>query len=599
LIRRPRAVVCEKCVGVSRLYFAQKCTTDRHEYWKSRQPTLDLSRIDIEASKFTFGYSTLDVNTRSSKKVIAACEFCGESFKTSLASLYKNQKHVCCHRCSHIAARFGPQSIDKRKFHDEYITKQNIKLERIPFPISSPGSDAKVTAACDFCQKSIIKQIKYINYKHGQIICSKCSGIASAFNKQGEIKDKHEFWLSRHPKIDWSLVDINETISQFGHDPRDLSAGSNKKLIVKCCFCQNLTSVSFHYWIKNDFKKSCKSCKHKKNVETIIHRYGVSSVLEIPGVKDKANNPITEQIVEASLRERYKVEYIRNYEIPITDERVYSFDFFIPSCGLLIECQGDYFHNFKQNGYSGTPKDRAKSSFIENNTNFKLVHIWEHEIHIGRMNKILDFHIHKLTEPTFEVKKLKDLTFGRIPTTDAHVFLSQYHYLGNLGIIATCYGAFHNETLISVCAFGGTTRQNTLNKVKTLIDVPLKSKQLRELRRFCIRPNIIARRLASFVVRSFVDIYHKEFPDTKVIISFSDPTVGDIGSIYKYSGWNKLSDTSKSYHYMDPTTYRMIHKKTIWNLATAAHMTECEFVSNSSLVKVNELPKSMWAKILT
>jgi len=168
-------------------------------------------------------------------------------------------------------------------------------------------------------------------------------------------------------------------------------------------------------------------------------KYGVSCTLDIPSVREKLESPSTERLVAAVLSKRYKIEYIHQYTIG-----PYSFDFFVPSLNLLIECQGDYFHNFKENGYSGTPKDRSKSSYVENNTNFKLVWIYEHEIHIGRLHKILDYHIFNAIEPATDFE-LKDLSFSSIPNADAHQFLSKYHYLGNLGTVATCWGAFHNS----------------------------------------------------------------------------------------------------------------------------------------------------------
>jgi hypothetical protein len=332
-------------------------------------------------------------------------------------------------------------------------------------------------------------------------------------------------------------------------------------------------------------------------VDTFNRKYGVSNTLDIPSVRDGYKKSSIEQIIEQILKDRYGVEYISQYIID-AGKFSYSFDFFIPSCNLLIECQGDYFHDFKKNGYVGTPKDRAKSSYIENNTNYKLVCIWEHEIHVGRINKILDYHIYKILEPEINIPDLKKLSFRQISSIDAHMFLSQYHYLGNLGSSSKCYGAYYDDILVCVCTFGGTTRQGTVEKLNKFLSSKIHPRVIRELRRFCIRPNVIAKNLASYCLKRFIGEFCSENDDVKYMISFSDSTVCDVGTIYKASNWKKLPSTSNSYHYFDGKTNKSIHKKTVWNIANRAHMTEVEFSTSIGLEKVKELPKSVWLKIV-
>ena len=57
-----------------------------------------------------------------------------------------------------------------------------------------------------------------------------------------------------------------------------------------------------------------------------------------------------------------------------------------------------------------------------------------------------------------------------------------------------------------------------------------------------------------------------------------------------------LFRSSKSYHYLDPETGRMIHKKTVWDSARGSHMKEEEFANSSGLVQVEELPKHAWIR---
>jgi hypothetical protein len=598
LYRNKRSVSCIKCTGVSRAFLHQNYEVDKHKFWLSKKRSTPVQFIDIDETKNRFGYIP-NIFAKTSKNIVAICEFCKSKFETTLISFHSNEKYSCCFNCSPIAAAFSKQNLilDKHEYFNFVNEERCRKINMINISISSPGSDKQIEVICDFCQKKFNKLIKYINYDRKSIICGKCAGTAAAFFAQNLVQDKHEFWLDKNKSIDQQLVYADQTFQSFGYTPNDLSSGSHKSIIVPCCFCKAPTKTVFNYFVRRGYKKTCKLCKYKKNKETIFNKYGVASVLEIPSVQDKLSNPLTERIVESILRDKFKVKYIRNYSVPIIDDRIYTFDFYVPSANLLIECQGDYFHDFKKNGYSGTPKDRAKASFIENNTNYHLVWIWEHELHIGRINKILGYHILGETESIIEIPYLKDLSFKRINDSDAHSFLSQYHYLGNLGSISVCYGGFINNILVCVATFGGTTRQNTFKKVSTEIKQSFGSKQLKELRRFCIRPNVNAKRMASFAIRNFVSLYKIDFPETRAIISFADSSVGDTGSIYKYSGWKQLKNTKCSYHYFDPKTCKMIHKKTLWDLACSVKMKESEFALSIGLHKVEELPKFMWIKV--
>lgn len=601
LVMRSRAVVCSKCARISGKYFSAGLKVDRHEYWKRCRPAVDLSLIDVKASMKRFGHASLDPSSKVNKRIVAKCEFCLRQFETTLASIHKNQRHICCKECGSVAVKFGMKSLMSDK-HAFYVCERENREKRLSSVGLSgiafgPGSETRLRMTCDFCRGSFMKPVKYVDFDRKCVTCPACIGTSAAFHRQSDVSDKHEFWVARRPDIDWSFMDVDETISKYGHDPRSLTRGSHRKVVVRCCFCGEAGDSSFHHLVKAGGRRSCTKCRRRKGIETLQRRYGASSVLEIPGVKDRSNDPLTERIVETMLRDTFGVEYRRHYEVPFADGKSYEFDFYVPPANLLIECQGDHFHDFKKNGYSGTPKDRAKASFIELHTDFNLMWVWEHEIHMGRVNKMLGYHLHRVMEPEIEVKSVKNVDFRRVDDAAAHSFLSQYHYLGSLGTASTCYGGFIEDNLVCICTFGGTTRQNTFKKVKKLTGRAFGAKQLKELRRFCIRPNVRAKRLASHAIRKCIEAFRTDFPATKAVISFSDPTVGDSGSVYKYAGWQQLAGTGASYHYIDPVTCRMIHKKTVWDVANRSHMKESDFANASGLIKVAERSKSMWIRI--
>jgi hypothetical protein len=226
-----------------------------------------------------------------------------------------------------------------------------------------------------------------------------------------------------------------------------------------------------------------------------------------------------------------------------------------------------------------------------------LVWIWEHELHIGRLRKILDFHIHSALEPEVSFE-LSGLNFMEITHQQAFSFLASYHYLGNLGTAASPYGAWYNGELVCVIVFGGLTRKESAQKTAGQAKKPFRSGEIREIRRFCVRPNVLVKNLGSYCISKFISLFKQNNPKIKCIISFSDPTVGDSGGLYKACNFISLGKSSKSYHYLDPATSKLIHKKTVYELALAAHMKEAKFVASSKLVKIKEEPKIKWMLLI-
>jgi hypothetical protein len=551
-----------------------------------------------------FGYSPSSVSQGSDKKIVFKCEFCLNEFVSSFKVVNKNKNHVVCKNCRSLAAGYTQTRLTTNK-HEYYLKKRpaiNTDIVDIEATISkykySPlelgaGSKKYVVAKCEFCLNKFETMLNVINNRSNFVACKKCDAVASVYSRFKSTEDKHQFYLQRRPALDFKNIDIEATRNKFGYSPEDLSIYSSKKIIAKCGYCFVHLEIPMSKFSVRKGRISCWSCMRKKTVETLKEKYGVECTLDIPEVRQKLANPKTEQIVESILVNRYKLDFVRNHSIG-----PFSFDFWIPSLNLIIECHGDFFRKFKENGYAGTPTDRSKSTYIEKYTNHKLIWIYEHEIHIGRLNKILDHHIYKVLEPEISVD-LKKLEFKMISNKDAHVFLSQYHYLGNLGTVASSFGAYQNDVLLVVCVFGGVTRMQSIKKINKFCgNSSYGPKEIKELRRFCIRPNVITKNLASFSLKKFIDLYKEHDSGVKILISFSDQTVDDHGTIYKASNWKQMSDTHKSYHYLDSKTNKWIHKKTIWDMAKGSHMSENDFVSKTGLIRVDEMPKQVWIKNL-
>ncbi len=586
---------CESCVGVSSRYTQLGLFINKHDFYLSKRPIIPFERISIDKTIEIFGYDPRGLLPFSSKKVFIICGLCRSEFIADFSKI--NNKSFYCQKCvgksSHLS-KFD--NLDEAR---EYLFRDNdkLKLINIKKTIESFGYDPKflsinsnkfVISNCVFCQFEYKTKLCKLSG-----CCKKCSNLSRLFSLQSDIKDRVIFYQKYMPSIPLEQINIERTKLEFNYDPTMVSPYSKNNVYVKCSYCLNDHLTRMYIFNRSGFKITCIKCRRKKTVDTMIERYGVKTTFEIPGIENKLSNPMTEQIVERVLKERYKVNYVRRFAIncPGFD---YEFDFFIPSCNLLIECQGDYFHKFKENGYSGTPRDKAKSTYVEKYTNYKLIWIWEHEIHLGRIHKILDYHIHGVLEPKIKINQLNNITFLKIDDKTAHQFLSQYHYLGSLGTAANCFGSYYDDNLIAICVFGGPTRQTSLSNVNNKLGTKYFPYEMKELRRFCIKPNVESKNLASYCLSHFINVYKQERPDAKILISYSDQTVDDQGTIYKATNWKKICETPKSYHYLDPVSNEMIHKKTIWDHASKMKMKELEFVNKIGVIRVNEMSKSVW-----
>ncbi|HEY8096138.1 MAG TPA: hypothetical protein VIE65_08590, partial [Methylobacter sp.] len=342
-----------------------------------------------EATLSKFGYHPDSVTHGSRKVVVFRCNFCLQDFDSTKKSVARSS-FPTCGKCTGVSAAYHaePSIISPNEFYLIWYKApdlKNIDIEATRIecgvdPTLLRASSIKlVIAKCSFCLSLFKTKFAILNKGRSWVACKKCDAIASWFSREKEPMDPHKYYLSRQKVIDSSNLDIQATVSAFGYDPTQINSYSTKKIIAKCAYCYANITLKMAKYSGSLGKPACKKCIKSKTIETLQKRYGVSCTLLIPAVLDKLKDPLTERIVESILRDRYKVRYIRNYPIG-----PYAFDFWVPDANLLIECHGDYFHGFKEHGYSGTPKDRTKSSYIENNTSYRLVWIYEHEIHAGR-----------------------------------------------------------------------------------------------------------------------------------------------------------------------------------------------------------------------
>jgi very-short-patch-repair endonuclease len=557
--------------------------------------------IDNIKNKEIFGYDYNDLLNNSTKLVHIKCDFCLSEFTRRRYQMNKGNRssfpHACIN-CDQIKSNWiknNPDRLSPIEFHDGYpkidLLKINIEKTKIKFGYDpsclSYKSEKIVVATCEFCDKEFDTKVSNL-MKNDGVCCNKCSSINSYYVRSSSVLSKKEF-RDKNIGIQYlSVIDVDKTVREFGYDPIGLSPKCERPIFVFCSFCNKSFKISkMSYLQKSHGQVSCTKCRYKLIEKTLNERYGVRNTLLIPEVINKLKNPSTELLISSVLND-FNIKYERNYSIG-----PYSFDFYVDSYDLLIECHGDYFHNFKNNGYEGTSKDKAKTTYIEKYTNKKLIWIWEHEIHSGRMMEILDRYLFTTPLKKIIVENEDKIVISQITKIEAYKFLSLYHYLGNLGTAAIPYGCYYENELIVVAVIGGITRESSIGKINKETNNKFKSGEVKELRRFCVRSNIELKNLASILVRILKLVDMK----IKVISAFLDPNTKDMIDIYKITDWVELSESSKSYHYFDFSTTKLIHKKTIFEMAQSAHMNENEFVKKTGFLKISEVPKKAFVYI--
>lgn len=263
----------------------------------------------------------------------------------------------------------------------------------------------------------------------------------------------------------------------------------------------------------------------------------------------------------------------------------YAFDCMIPSSetatgkNILIEVQGDYWHNMKPN----TNRDKSKRTFIERYyNNFTLKELWGHEF--GNRSKIKSLLLKwigiekEISTIDYDFRSLK---IGRISVEDANQFLNIYHYLSGVGRNGICIAAKFDDELAAVCSIASITRKETATRLG------YEPKEMRELTRLAVSDKYRKKNLISYFLSRAIRLAKTILPKhVKLLVTFADTTYGHTGIAYQASNFIYDGDSQPSYWYVDNDGWIM-HKKTLYNHAHKAHMKESEFAIAKGYTKIN------------
>jgi len=262
----------------------------------------------------------------------------------------------------------------------------------------------------------------------------------------------------------------------------------------------------------------------------------------------------------AAVLDGHGITYDREYEI-----NNYKFDFKIDN--ILLEVNGEYWHRLPHN----IRNDRAKATVIQlYYPEFQLRTIWEREFRSVRGKERL-LEILGFTDRQPVVIQLDDITFKSAISQEVNTFLSSFHYLGGTNRCKYAYGAYLHGELIAVAVFGSLVRQN-ITKSKAI-----------ELIRLCRHPYFYNRNLMSkFLAWACKEI--KRMKTYDIIISYADTNIHE-GTIYKACNWTDEGLCQPDYQYMSDSGVPM-HKKTLYNRAKVAKMTERTYAEANGYRKV-------------
>jgi GNAT superfamily N-acetyltransferase len=527
--------------------------------------------------------------------IVCNCSACGCQFEIKYARLY-SRKYNFCNECLYKKL----SELSKAQWTQEYrdtigkvYTSQKFKSKMRAIANTEWTDDKKAKASINTKQKwtdttyraNHIKTSKSAAYK------SKVSDIST---KMWQNKD----FVAKMRKI--FDTDEYKHASSLGRKAITKEAATIYKSEEFAAKCREITNKR---WLDADYRSKHKQavnsdeCKAKHSTISIkqwqnkAYRLKMQKALrrlwKNKAFRDKmavarANCPKVSSLQEIlySILDDLEVKYYREFNNKADNTECvigpWNFDCVIPRDNrptLLIECQGEYWHNLPNK----ITTDKQKASYITNNFSgqYELKYLWEHEF--SCKDKILEtlkywLGISALEQIDFD---LNDISIKISPPSDYKPLLGKYHYLPNAGRGGIAYGAYFANELIAVCVFSPLGRQNI-----TIQDYA--KNEVRELSRLCIHPKYRKKNILSWFVSSCIKMLDKKY---KCVISYCDTTYNHTGAIYKACNFKLDSEILPDYWYISDGGWVM-HKRTLYGRAVRMCMTETQYAMLQNYHKV-------------
>lgn len=178
----------------------------------------------------------------------------------------------------------------------------------------------------------------------------------------------------------------NRTSFKNGSTP--WNKGKKINLDIELIKKQYLEEQKSTYDISKELNVSPKTIEGRlKELGIKLRRRGEHTDLTIQKIKDARANqvfPLKDTSIEVKIQ-----EFLKLLDIPfITHKQIsdilhpYQCDFLIPSLNLIIECDGDYWHNYPD----GREIDKIRTKELTEK-GFKVIRLWEYEIKLMDINE--------------------------------------------------------------------------------------------------------------------------------------------------------------------------------------------------------------------
>lgn len=561
---------CKACNGVSSAYNKIGGGISRSNFYKAYSTSLQKFSAEICLDNPRF--------------VLVPCDYCLIKYKARKDSIF-NRKMESCLQCHYYDIKYknSDKSVSKHQFYLNVrsVFESKIQIDKTkeiygydPLRISIQSKN-KVISTCEFCAVDVHISISAIEARFTSIYCDDCSSLSKSFERSKTELTKSEYYKyfleNRVP--DYA---IEKTKNLLGYDPSWFSLGDKRHVAANCSFCDIDIIVSARQTVLKK-KPFCEKCRSERIVDTCMREYGVSTINSVPKFIAKMSDPWTNRTVESIIKNRYGIDYVREFSI-----KNISFDFYIPSAHLLIECQGDFFHRFPQYGYSGTPRDVSKTTYIAKHTDYKLTQIWEHEIQLGRTTTILD----KFLTPSDRVFQsevnIEQISFRSITRDEMNQFLAEFNYVETVNINSSICGAFIGDKLISVTYIGLSSHLDPINAFQKFTSINLNKTNIGELKIFCIDP-----KFNSDVVRNhcFDESIRLLMENTKIYLLTSPKQSPSIEKSTNFD-WQPSGVFSNPEMILDPKTHKILRKKEMMSVLKKTKMDLDKFMNLSGILDI-------------
>ena len=431
-------------------------------------------------------------------------------------------------------------------------------------------SEALSKKADVFSKKSKEMWVKWGNKQHPNLI-KKMQTKEYKENMRNMMLERHKTsWHNTiKPLISTGLVRCWKQNLKF----REKISSYASKIMSKI---QNDAEL-YKQWHTN-FVAALNSPEYKAKQSIIIKKLWLNKEYRIKMAQARMNQPIisTQQLTLYDILRSLNIQHIPEYAL-----NRYNFDCYLPDYNILIEVQGDYWHNLPK----AIRNDKSKATHIERyHQELALKYLWEHEFKC--QDKIINLVKYwcKLEINLIQFN-VNDLIMKQIDTETAKFFMGAYHYTNKVGNNVAKLGYYLGDQLIGVIIFGNIVRNETATRLG------FKSREVLELSRLAIHPLYQIKNCASKMISIGINYVKKNLNHVKMLVSFADNTFNHHGTVYRASNWKFDGMVAPSYWYLSPEGY-VCHKKTLWDHAKSLKLNENDFANKYGYKRVDGLEKS-------